>query len=329
MKIVVLDGKTLFDDDDAWANLIKLSDDVTIYDNTLEDEVLEHCKGADIVLTNKVKLNASILSQLPRLQYVGVLATGYNIIDLEVASRQSIVVTNVPAYSTESVAQMVFAHLLNIVTRADHYACENRKGKWSSQSEFFYVDYPHVELAGKRIGIVGMGNIGRAVARIALAYGMKVVANTSLSQDELPDGVRKADLDDLFAECDIVSLHCPLVGEEEAERTGRKSTLRFVNSELLSTMKKNAILINTSRGALVDEEAVAEALQNGTIAAYAADVLTTEPPTEDCPLLSAPNCYLTPHIAWRTKEAVARLAQVAINNVKAFINGEPQNRVNE
>lgn len=317
MRIVILDGFSVNPGDLSWDELNQFGE-VIIYERTSEDEVIDRCKGAEIILTNKVVLDATTLNMLPRLQYIGVLATGYNVVDLEVASRQNIVVTNIPAYSTESVAQMVFAHILNIVSRVEHYARENRKGRWTNSSDFCYLDHNLTELYGKRMGIIGLGNTGMATARIAQAFGLNVMAYTSKDEDELPNGIRKVTLEQLYSESDIISLHCPLTD----------STRHMINKETLATMKPSAILINTGRGPLVDDNAVATALHKGIIAAYGADVLTTEPPKEDNPLLSAPYCYLTPHIAWATKEARTRLLNICIGNIKAFIDGEPINQVN-
>lgn len=317
MKIVILDGFTVNPGDLSWSALESLAE-VEVYDRTSEDQIVPRCKGAEIVLTNKVVLDSSVLNQLPRLMYIGVLATGYNVVDLEVASRQSIVVTNIPSYSTDSVAQMVFSHLLNIVSRTDHYAQENRNGRWSKNQDFCYLDHTLSELAGKRMGIVGLGNIGMAVAKIALAFNMEVIAYTSKSEEELPEGVRSVTMEELFTGSDVISLHCPLT----------ESTRHLVNASRLRTMKPSAILINTGRGPLVCDQDIADALNSHTIAAYAADVLTEEPPKADNPLLSAKNCYLTPHIAWATYEARQRLINICVENVKAFIEGEPKNQVN-
>ena len=270
------------------------------------------------MLTNKVVLDSAILNKLPRLQYIGVLATGYNVVDLEAATRQNIVVTNIPAYSTESVAQMVFCHILNIVGRTDHYANENRKGRWCRSLDFCYLDHNLFELNGKKMGIIGLGNTGMATARIATAFGMKVMAYTSKDEDDLPYGIQKANLDTIFENCDIVSLHCPLTPD----------THHLVNAERIDSMKQDAIVINTGRGPLVDDEAMAEALNTNKIAAFGADVLTTEPASEDNPLLTAKNCFLTPHIAWATREARQRLINICTENVRAYLDGEPVNQVN-
>ena len=317
MKIVILDAYTVDQGELTWDGLKELAE-VEVYERTAPDEVIARCKGAEMVLTNKVVLDASILNMLPRLQYIGVLATGYNVVDLEVASRQNIVVTNIPAYSTESVAQMVFCHLLNIVSHVDYYAIENRSGRWTNSPDFCYLDHDLFELNGKKMGIIGLGNTGMATARIAAGFGLQVLAYTSKDEDNLPFGIMKADLDTIFEQCDIVSLHCPLTEE----------TKHLVNAERLANMKSTAILINTGRGPLVNDQDVADALNNDQIAAYGADVLTTEPAPADNPLLSAKNCYLTPHIAWATGAARQRLVSILIDNIKAFANGTPKNVVN-
>lgn len=317
MKIVILDSYTVDQGELTWDGLSELAE-VEAYERTSPDEVITRCKGAEMVLTNKVVLDATVLNMLPRLQYIGVLATGYNVVDLEVASRQNIVVTNIPAYSTESVAQMVFCHLLNIVSHVDYYAIENRSGRWSQSPDFCYLDHNLFELHGKKMGIVGLGNTGMATARIATGFGLQVFAATSKDEENLPYGIKKADLDTLFEQCDIVSLHCPLTDD----------TFHLVDAERLASMRPSAILINTGRGPLVDDAAVAEALNSDLIAAYGADVLTTEPPAADNPLLSAKNCYLTPHIAWATREARLRLINICIENVRAYLDGEPMNQVN-
>jgi len=316
MKIVILDAYTVNPGDLTWHPLDDMGE-LIVYDRTLPEQVVERCKGAEVVLTNKVVLDAEILNQLPHLSYIGVLATGYNVVDLEVASRQSITVTNIPAYSTNSVAQMVWAHILNITNNVAHYATENSKGRWTNNKDFCYYDFTHTELAGKTMGIVGLGNTGMATARIAQAFGMKVIVYTSKTQ--LPEGMTKVTLDELFQESDILSLHCPLTNE----------TKGLVNRERLNLMKPSAILINTSRGPVVNEADVAEALNQGRIAAFGADVVSVEPIEASNPLLNAKNCFLTPHIAWATKEARQRLIDICVENVKAFVQDNPQNVVNE
>lgn len=317
MKIVVVDGYTLNPGDLSWEPLKELGE-VTIYDRTAPNETVERCIDAEMVLTNKVIFNAEVINALPKLKYIGVLATGYNVVDTKAATEHNVIVTNIPAYSTESVAQMVFAQILNITNRVGHYACENSKGRWTNNIDFCYWDTQLTELAGKKIGIVGLGNTGSATARIANAFGMDVCAFTSKPQESIPNYITKLTLDELFSQCDIVSLHCPLT----------ETTKELVNEARLTTMKPTAILINTGRGPLINEQAVADALNCGKIAAFGADVLSVEPAQPGNPLLGAKNCYLTPHIAWATYEARIRLMNICIDNVKAFINGTPQNVVN-
>ena len=313
-KIVALDGITANPGDLSWQGLEDLGE-VTVYNRTKADETVARAAEAEIVLTNKVVVGRKEMELLPRLKYIGVLATGYNVVDIDAARERGIVVTNIPAYSTESVAQMVFAHLLTVTNRTEHYAQQNRQGRWTKSPDFCYWDFPHMELSGKSFGIVGLGNIGMRVATIANAFGMRVLAATSKKEEQLPDYVKKAPLAELLATSDVVSLHCPLT----------KDTHHLINRETLGLMKPTAILINTGRGPLVDDDAVAEALTAGRLAAFCADVLTEEPPRADNPLLKQPNAFITPHIAWATKEARSRLVQVATDNVRAFIDGQPQN----
>lgn len=318
MKICILDGYSLNPGDLDWSPVERLGD-VTLFDRTPADKIVERAADADIVLTNKVPFSADTLRQLPRLRFICVLATGYNIIDTETAARQGVVVANIPAYSTMSVAQMAFAHILNITNHVASYAREVADGKWTNCPDFCFWDSALTELAGKTMGIVGLGNTGMATARIAVAMGMKVVALTSKSADTLPEGITPAPLDDVLASADVVSLHCPLT----------PSTRHLINAASIAKMKPSAILINTGRGPLVDEQAVADALNGGRLAAFGADVLSQEPPRGDNPLLSARNCFLTPHIAWATLEARTRLMSTATENVRQFIAGEPvANRVN-
>lgn len=318
MKICILDGYSLNPGDLDWSPVERLGD-VMLFDRTPADKIVERAADADIVLTNKVPFSADTLRQLPRLRFICVLATGYNIIDTEAAARQGVVVANIPAYSTMSVAQMAFAHILNITNHVASYAREVADGKWTNCPDFCFWDSALTELAGKTMGIVGLGNTGMATARIAVAMGMKVVAMTSKSADTLPEGITPAPLDDVLASADVVSLHCPLT----------PSTRHLINAASIAKMKPSAILINTGRGPLVDEQAVADALNGGRLAAFGADVLSQEPPRGDNPLLSARNCFLTPHIAWATLEARTRLMSTATENVRQFIAGEPvANRVN-
>ena len=316
MKIVILDGYTANPGDLSWGSLKEMGE-VTVYERTRREEIAGRAADADIVLTNKVVMDREMMALLPRLKYIGVLATGYNVVDIEAARERDIIVTNVPAYSTESVAQTVFAHLLTVTNRTEHYAQQNRQGRWAENRDFCYWDTELTELAGKTMGIVGLGHIGRRVAEIALAFGMQVKAMTSKKAEELPAGIQKAELQSLLATADVVSLHCPLT----------EGTRHLIHRETLRLMKPSAILINTGRGPLVDDEALAEALNEGRLRAYCADVVTEEPPKADHPLLHAPNAFITPHIAWATVEARKRLLQTAIGNVEAFVNGHPVNVV--
>ena len=315
-RIVILDGYTANPGDLSWKDLETLGQ-VTVYERTKPEDTVARAAEADIVLTNKVMIGRTEIEQLPHLRYIGVLATGYNIVDIMAAHEHGIIVTNVPAYSTESVAQMVFAHLLTVTNRIEHYAIQNRAGRWSNNPDFSYSDTVLTELAGKTIGIVGLGNIGSRVAQIALAFGMKVKAFTSKSADLLADGIQKTDMQELISTSDILSMHCPLTD----------STRHLINADTLRLMKKTAIVINTGRGPLVDDQAVADALEQKRITAYCADVLTEEPPRADNPLLKQQNAYITPHIAWATTEARVRWVQVATDNVRAFLKGTPQNTV--
>ncbi len=317
MKIVVLDGFGLNPGDLSWEAMGQLAE-MTVYERTSPEELMERAADAEMLLTNKVALKEKEIMALPKLKYIGVLATGYNIIDTECAKKQGIVVTNIPAYSTDSVAQMTFAHILNITNHIDHYANQCRQGRWSRNKDFCYWDTPLIELAGKTIGIVGLGSIGYKVARIAQEFGMDVFAFTSKNSADLPEGIQKTTLEGLFGISDIITLHCPL----------NKETRGMINAESLSRMKRGAILINTGRGPLVNEQDVADALQSGQLAAYGTDVMSSEPPKEDNPILNAPNAFVTPHIAWATLEARIRLMNIAVNNAKAFIDGKPINVVN-
>lgn len=317
LKIVVLDGYTLNPGDLSWKDLEALGT-VKIYDRTRPGEVVERATGAQVVLTNKTVLDGEALSQLPDLKYIGVLATGYNVVNLEAARRQGITVTNIPAYSTDSVAQMVFAHLLNITQRVGHYAEEVASGHWTKQADFSYWNTPLVELAGKTLGVIGLGHTGMATASIALAFGMQVLAYTSKSAAELPAGIRKADsLEQVFSDSNVVSLHCPLT----------ETTKNLVNMERLKLMKREAVLINTGRGGLVNETDLAEALEKGLLAAAGVDVLSSEPPVPGHPLVGVKNCFITPHIAWATLEARQRLMGQAVRNIEAFLSGQPINTV--
>ena len=316
MKIVVLDGYGLNPGDLSWSGWEALGE-LKVYDRTSPSELLERSEGAEVLITNKTLITANDMVLLPELKYIGVLATGYNVVDIDAAKARGIVVTNIPAYSTASVAQMVFAHILNITQRVGYYANENVRGRWTNNPDFCYWDTNLVELDGKKMGIVGYGNIGKATARIALAFGMEVLAYTSKEQKDLPQGVKKATFDELFAESDVISLHCPLTPD----------TKELVNANRLKTMKPNAILINTGRGPLVNEQDLADALNEGRIAGAGLDVLSVEPSVAGNPLLSAKNCFITPHIAWATKEARTRLMDIAINNLRSYQEGNIINNV--
>lgn len=316
MSLVILDAATVYPADDSrW----QAFGDVVVYDRTQVADIVDRCSGAEMVLTNKVPFDAATIAALPDLKYIGVLATGYNIIDTEAARKSGIVVTNIPAYSTMSVAQQAISLLLAVTNRVADYAAADAKGAWCRCPDFSYRLADWHELAGKTFGIVGLGNTGLATAAIAVALGMKVLAYTSKPQSALPAGYAKADsIEQLFAKADALSLHCPLTPD----------TRGLVNDRTLALMKPSAIIINTSRGPVVDEDALARALNNGTIAAAGLDVLCQEPPTADCPLIGARNCYITPHIAWASTEARERLFNLALDNVKAFEKGKSINVVN-
>ena len=316
MKIVVLDGYGLNPGDLSWTDMEQLGD-FTVYDRTPIEMVLERGANADVLITNKTVITAQHMEALTTLKYIGVLATGYNVVDIKAAKAKGIVVTNIPAYSTRSVAQMVFAHLLNITQQVGYYAKENRNGRWSKNSDFCYWDAPLIELYGKKIGLIGYGNTGQATAAIAIAMGMQVCVYSSKPQFLLPQGIQRMTMDEIFSQCDVVSLHCPLTTD----------TKELVCESRLKMMKSTAILINTGRGALINEKDLADALNKGVILAAGLDVLSLEPPTDDNPLLTAKNCYITPHIAWATKEARCRLMNIAVDNLKSFIAGKIINNV--
>lgn len=314
MKIVILDAYFTNPGDLSWDGFKDLGQ-LEIYDRTTPDEIVARCIEADCILTNKVVIDKNIINQLPNLKYIGVLATGYNVVDIPAALERGIVVTNIPAYSTDSVVQMTFAHILNITNRVGDYASANRKGRWSGNTDFCYWDSPMHELAGKTLGIVGLGNIGMKVAQLARLFGMDVFAVTSKHSSDLPDGIQKTTLDGLLGISDIISLHCPL----------NDKTRELINANSLAKMKQGAILINTGRGPLVNEQDVADSLSAGHLGAYGTDVMSIEPPKSDNPLFTAPNAFVTPHIAWATVEARTRLVSIAVNNLKAFANGNPIN----
>ncbi len=317
MKLVVLDGYTLNPGDLNWSPLLDLGDEPKIYERTAPQDTVSRAAEAEIILTNKVLLDRETLAQLPRLRYVGILATGINVIDLTAARERGIVVTNVPAYSTASVVQLTLALLLELTQRVGHHAGSVRQGNWVASKDFAYWDFPLVELDGMTLGLVGLGAIAQGVARVAQALGMRVIATRRAERPPEVPGVRIVDLDTLFRESDVLSVHCPLTPE----------TRGLVNAARLATMKPGAYVLNTSRGPVVNEADLAEALNTGKIAGAGVDVLSTEPPAADNPLLTAKNCFVTPHIAWATKAARGRLLATVVANIRAFLDGHPQNVV--
>ncbi len=318
MKIVVLDAYTSNPGDLSWEPLKALGP-CELFDRTPPELVVPRARDAEIVLTNKAVLDARAIEALPNLRYIGVLATGYNIVDVEAARRRGIPVCNVPEYGTASVAQATFALLLELTNHVGHHAQTVRQGRWSASPDFCYWDTPLVELAGLVLGIVGLGRIGRAVARIAQAFGMEVQAFDCAVPAGAVAGVRMVPLDVLFGTSDVVTLHCPLTAENQG----------LVSAARLAQMKPGAMLLNTARGGLVVEADLARALEEGRLAGAGLDVLSVEPPPADHPLLRAPNCIITPHVAWATRAARARLIQAAADNVRAFLAGSPTNVVNQ
>ena len=316
-RIVVLDGYTLNPGDLSW-DYLRLLGDCEIFDRTIPGEVLSRARGVEIILTNKTVLDRHVIECLPDMKYIGVMATGYNVVDIDAAGERHIPVTNVPEYSTKSVVQMVFALLLEMTQHVGHHAETVRKGRWTSSRDFCYWDTPLIELDGLTMGIVGYGRIGRVVAQIALAFGMKVLANDIEPISSEESRITFTGLDELFRESDVISLHCPLTPESQ----------RLVNAERLALMKKTAFLINTGRGPLVNEYDLGDALNSGRIAGAGLDVLPVEPPGADNPLLTAKNCFITPHIAWATLSARKRLMDIVVDNVRAFLRGEFVNVVN-
>ncbi|HEY0552283.1 MAG TPA: D-2-hydroxyacid dehydrogenase [Verrucomicrobiae bacterium] len=317
MNIVVLDGFTLNPGDLNWDALERLGS-CAIHDRTPANQIIERAGEAEIVLTNKTVLGRETILALPKLKYIGVLATGYNVVDIAAAKERGIPVTNIPDYGTHSVAQFTFALLLELAHHVGHHAQTVRDGRWTRSADFCYWDYPLIELPGLTFGVIGFGKIGRAVAKLADAFGMKVLVHNRSRPKDLPAHFELAGLEDLLSRSDVVSLHCPLTPENK----------QFINPERLARMKPSAFLLNTSRGPLLDEHAVANALNSGKIAGAALDVLSVEPSQADNPLLSAKNCFVTPHIAWATRAARARLMDIAVENIRAFLAGAPCNVVN-
>lgn len=317
MKLVVLDGYTLNPGDLSWSGFEKVGE-LKVYERSNYNEIVPRAKDAEIIFTNKTMLSAEILSELPKVKFIGVLATGVNVVDLEYTKANNIIVTNTPNYTGLSAAQMVFSLILELTHRVGHHSQTVKEGKWSKSEDFCYWDFPLIELDGLTLGIVGFGSIGKAVCKMALAFGMKVLMNTRTKPADLPQGVSHCDLDHLIASSDIISLHCPLTPKTEG----------MINRNSIAQMKDSAYLINVSRGPLIVETDLAEALNSGRLAGAGLDVLTEEPPNPDCPLFGAKNCFITPHIAWATKAARKRLMQIALDNLKSFLEGNPQNVVN-
>ena len=316
MKIVVLDGYTLNPGDLNWQTLTDI-DTCQIYERTPPSETLARAAGAEIVLTNKVILDREIIARLPDLRYIGVLATGINVVDVAAAKERGIVVTNVPAYSTASVVQLTFALLLELTHQVGHHAGSVRGGGWVNSKDFAYWDFPLIELAGLKLGLVGFGAIAQGVARVAQAFGMNVMATRRGDRPPEVPGVEMVDMETLFRQSDVLSVHCPLTPE----------TKDLVNAARLALMKPTAYVLNTSRGPVINEADLADALNAGKIAGAGLDVLSTEPPKADNPLLGAKNCLITPHIAWASRAARTRLLGVVVANIRAFLEGKPQNVV--
>ncbi len=318
MKIVVLDGYTLNPGDISWSGLEKHGE-LTVYDRTPADKIVERIGNAEIIFTNKTPLTRETFDRCPAIKFVGVLATGYNVVDTEYAKSRGIPVTNIPTYGTAAVAQFAFALLLELCHHVGTHSDSVHKGEWTKCPDFCYWNYPLVELAGKTFGIIGFGRIGQAAARIAQALGMKVLAHDQFFDSKLEnDGLKYVQLDELFAQSDVISLHCPLF----------PSTQGIINKTNIAKMKDGVMLVNTSRGPLVVEQDLAEALNSGKVAGAALDVVSTEPIGSDNVLLSAKNCIITPHIAWAPRESRSRLMNIAVDNLAAFLSGSPVNVVN-
>jgi len=317
MKIINLDGYTLNPGDISWAGFETLGDFI-VYDRTSSDKIIEHSENAEIILTNKTFISKEIIERLPKLKYIGVLATGYNIVDIKAANQKNIIVTNIPSYGTSSVAQMVFALLLELTQNVGHHSNSVRRGDWSKSEDWCYWERPLIELDGLTMGIIGFGRIGKATGKIANAFGMNVIANDAVIIESPPDWVKVVNQETIFRESDVISLHCPLTSANK----------HFVNSDNINLMKKSTFLINTSRGLLINEEDLAHALNSERIAGAGLDVLSEEPPDETNPLLTAINCIITPHIAWATKAARQRLMDIAVSNLKSYLNGKQINVIN-
>lgn len=330
MKITVLDGHGLNPGDLSWDGVKALASEFTVYDRSPQELVADRIGDSEIILLNKIRITGEIIEKCPSLRYIGVLATGYNVVDVKACREKGITVTNIPSYSTDAVAQHVFSFILHFTNLAAPHSASVHEGRWISNPDFCYWLSPLTELSGKTLGIFGFGHIGQKVAEIALSFGMKVIvhahseesfkkakSNLDLTQSKL-SSIKSVSLEKLFSESDFISLHAPLTAETE----------NLVNQKTLSLMKDSAVLINTARGGLVSEKDVRAALDSKKIAAYAADVLLEEPMSKNCPLYKAPNCLITPHLAWAPKETRLRLLDIAIGNIKAFLEGKPVNVVN-
>ena len=317
LKAVILDGYTENPGDLSWKNVENLVD-LTVYDRTPQELVIERGKDADILIVNKVQLTEEIISQLPKLKFVATLATGYNQIDGVALRKRNIPLSNIPSYSTNAVAQMVFAYILESVNRVSEYTNSVKNGDWSECKDFCYWNRPLFELDGKTLGIIGFGKIGRRVSEIALTFGMNVLVYTPSGKKDAPEKVKFTDMDTVLKNSDFITVHCPLT----------KDTQGLINNSFISKLKDGACVINTARGAVADEESVSENLKNGKLSCYCTDVLSTEPPSKDNPLLTAPNCFITPHIAWAAYETRLRLLNILEGNIEAFLNNTPTNVVN-
>jgi len=316
MKIVVLDGYTENPGDLSWEGFAQIGE-LTVYDRTPADKIVEHIGDAPIVITNKTPISRQILDACPEIRYIGVLATGYNVVDIAAAKEKGVIVTNIPTYGTNAVAQFAIALLLEICHNVGAHSQAVYAGRWEKCADFCFWDYPLIELAGKTLGLVGFGRIGQATAKIAAAMGMKVIA---FDENKTKEGMEIADyvsLDDLLLVSDVISLHCPLL----------PSTQEIICKNSIAKMKDGAIIINTARGPLINEQDLADALNSGKIAAAAVDVVSVEPIRGDNPLLKAKNCHITPHIAWAPKESRKRLMDMAVHNLRAFVDGKPENVV--
>ena len=318
LKAVILDGYTENPGDISWETIENLVD-LTVYPRTSPEEIIERGKDADILIVNKVAITRELLENLPKLKFVATLATGYNQLDCEALKERDIPVSNIPAYSTNAVAQMVFAYILELINKVSEYTADVKSGTWSKCKDFCYWNSPLYELDGKTLGIIGFGKIGARVSGIATAFGMKVLCYTPSGKKDGFPSVEFTDIDTVIANSDFITVHCPLTPD----------TAGLINADFISKMKRNSYIINTARGPVANEKDVAEALKSGSLAGYGTDVLSTEPPKEDNPLLTAPNCLITPHIAWAAYETRLRLMGILEENIKAYLDGTPINVVNK